>query len=156
MISDYPAKEVLDNISRNVEKNVPCAERSTVSTVGHVWGDQHRDSEELRPHSFTKIFAADCMWMPWEHRNLARSMLHYLSFESQARVYAVAGFHTGRKKLAPFFEVAEEEGLEIEHIEEVDVKGKTRPWIKVRDDGRENVTERKRWLVVAVLKLPGG
>lgn len=90
--------------------------------------------------------------MPWEHQNLARSLLHFLSFDAHARIYAVAGFHTGRAKLAPFFDVAKEEGLELEHIQEVDIDGNIRSWAKMRDGGKENVTERKRWLVVAILK----
>jgi len=91
--------------------------------------------------------------MPWQHQNLARSMLHFLSTDDpDARVYAVGGFHTGRAKLAPFFDVAEQEGLEVEFIQEEDVTGNVRPWAKERDGGREDVTGRKRWLVTARLK----
>ena len=51
-------------------------------------------------------------------------MLHFLSAgDPDARVYAVGGFHTGRAKLAPFFDVAEQEGLEVEFIQEEDVTG---------------------------------
>lgn len=81
-------------------------------------------------------------------------MLHFLSLRENARVYAVAGFHTGRAKLAPFFDVAQDEGLEIESVAEVDVAGVERSWLTERDGGKENVSERKRWLVVAVLKRP--
>lgn len=83
-------------------------------------------------------------------------MFHLLSSDMSSRIYAVAGFHTGRAKLAPFFDVIAEEGLEIESIKEVDVFDNERAWQKVRDDGRENVTERKRWLVVAILKRAAG
>jgi len=79
-------------------------------------------------------------------------MLHFLSEESDARVYAIGGFHTGRAKLAPFFDVAEQEGLEVEFIQEEDVEGNVRPWMKERDGGSEDVTRRKRWLVTARLK----
>lgn len=119
---------------------------------GHTWGVFTDDFAESHAQAFTMVLAADCFWMPWAHQDLARSMLHFLSPQPHARVYAVAGFHTGRAKLAPFFDVIVEEGLEIEHIQEVDVLGNSRPWLPVRDGGAENVTERKRWLVIAILK----
>lgn len=66
-----------------------------------------------------------------------------------------AGFHTGRAKVAPFWGVAREEGLLVESIEEVDVEGGRREWREERDGGREDVTGRKKWLVVAKLKRVG-
>lgn len=152
VMSDYPAKEVLENLSSNASKNVPEPLRSRISIAGHTWGEKDDELTAKFHEGFDIVFAADCFWMPWEHRNLARSMLRSLSAATHARIYAVAAFHTGRAKLAPFFDVVGEEGLLIETIQEIDVLGNTRPWQKIRDDGKENVTERKRWLVVAVLK----
>ena len=90
--------------------------------------------------------------MPHEHHNLARSMLHFLSPSPDARVFVIAGFHTGRAKLAPFFEVVGEEGLEIEDIYEMDADGKRRRWQAERDGGIEDHGERKKWLVVSRLR----
>jgi hypothetical protein len=91
--------------------------------------------------------------MPWEHESLAKSMLHFLSHEPSARIYCIAGFHTGRAKVALFFEEAvPEQGLEIEEIYEMDVDGQRRPWAKERDGGTENMGERKKWLVLARLR----
>lgn len=90
--------------------------------------------------------------MPHEHENLVRSMLHLLGTASDARVYAIAGFHTGRTKLAGFFDEAVAQGLDIEEIYEEDHIGNRRDWMKERDGGTEHVTERKKWLVVAILK----
>lgn len=88
--------------------------------------------------------------MPWEHANLARSMAHFLSLDDlSARIWLVAGFHTGRTKMVGFFDVIGDAGLGVERIEEVDVMGKRREWARDRE---EDVTARKRWLVVAVLK----
>jgi hypothetical protein len=76
-------------------------------------------------------------------------MLHFLSDEPSARIYCIAGFHTGRAKVALFFEeVVPEQGLEIEEIYEMDVTGQRRPWDKDRDD----MGERKRWLVLARIR----
>lgn len=79
-------------------------------------------------------------------------MLHFLSFNATARVWVVAGFHTGRAAVASFFEVAGEEGLEIDEIWERDNNGGEREWVKERDSKVEDVTERKKWLVVAILR----
>lgn len=79
-------------------------------------------------------------------------MAHFLSEESSARVLVVAGFHTGRPKVVGFFDKVNDAGFEVESIEEVDVNGKSRAWLGLNEDGEENVTERKRWLVVAVLR----
>lgn len=90
--------------------------------------------------------------MPSEHSNLASSMLHFLTLDGHGRVFAIAGFHTGRAKLASFFDVAVDRGLEIEEIYEEDAEGDRRGWLKERDGGLENHTERKKWLVIAILK----
>ena len=79
-------------------------------------------------------------------------MLNFLSLEDEARIWVIAGFHTGRAKLAGFFDVAAEEGLEVEHIWERNVDGVEREWAKERDGGAEDVTGRMKWLVVAILR----
>lgn len=120
---------------------------------GHLWGSTETPFESIRAHSFTRVLAADCLWMPWEHENLAKSMLHFLADTPKARILCIAGFHTGRAKMAPFFEeVVPQEGLAIEEIFEMDANGERRPWAKERDGGTENMGERKKWLVLARLK----
>ena len=78
-------------------------------------------------------------------------MLHFLSLDPSARVFAVGGFHTGRAKLAAFFSTASDLGLETEEIYEEDARGVRRPWLAERDGGRENPSERKNWLTIAIL-----
>jgi len=119
---------------------------------GHEWGILDDSFATSKQNHFTRILAADCFWMPGVHQELAQSMLHFLSKDPTSKVFAIGGFHTGRAKLAAFFDIAVEEGLEVEDIFEEDADGVRRPWEKVRDGGRENPTERKRWLVVAVLR----
>jgi len=153
VISDYPAPELLANIIRNVEKNVPESLRSCLSVQGHEWGTLDSAFSKANAGRFTRILAADCLWMPHEHHNLARSMLHFLSPSPDTRVFVIAGFHTGRAKLVPFFEeVVGEEGLEIEDIYEMDADGKRRRWQAERDGGTEDHGERKKWLVVSRLR----
>ena len=88
-----------------------------------------------------------------EHENLAKSMEYFLSDAPEARVFVIAGFHTGRAKVAPFFEeTIPEVGLEVDEIYEMNAEGQRRPWAKERDGGREDVGERKKWCVLARLR----
>jgi nicotinamide N-methyltransferase len=151
-ISDYPAKVVLDNIKRNVKQNVPEELAPKAKVEGHAWGVFDDDFAKAHGHKFNRVLAADCFWMPWQHENLALSMLHFLSDDEDAQVLAIGGFHTGRAKLAAFFDVASETGLEVQEIYEEDAVGIRREWVKEMDGGRENVTERKKWLTIAVLR----
>ncbi len=106
---------------------------------------------------FTRILLADCLWMPSQHVNLHRSIAHFLSPSGYAIV--VAGFHTGRAKMTPFFdpEALGAAGLEVLSIVERDAVGREREWrckeLGDSGEGREDLSERKRWLVVAVLRL---
>lgn len=153
VISDYPAPELLENIARNVKKNLSGELHARISIQGHLWGDLTSPFAVANASRFTRILAADTLWMPHEHNNLARSMLHFLSPAPDARVFVIAGFHTGRAKMAPFFEeTVAEEGLEIDEIFEMDADGARREWQPERDGGREDHGERKKWLVVARLK----
>jgi nicotinamide N-methyltransferase len=106
-------------------------------------------------YRFTRILAADCYWLSGQHENLVLSMLHFLSLESSARIFAIAGFHTGRARLVNFFEVADEHGLEPDEIYEEDDQGVRREWIPERNNGFEDHTERKKWLVISRLKRKG-
>jgi hypothetical protein len=55
--------------------------------------------------------------------------------------------------MAPFFaETVPNSGLEIEEIFEMDASGNRRTWAEHRDGGREDIGERKKWLVIARLR----
>ena len=58
-------------------------------------------------------------------------MEHLLSMNPEARVLCAAGFHTGRAKLAAFWDVLPSVGLEIEAIFEVDAYGVKREWVPI-------------------------
>ncbi|KAF2994695.1 hypothetical protein E8E13_002518 [Curvularia kusanoi] len=152
-ITDYPAPPILSAIKANVTTNLkgPLADRADVQ--GHLWGDVESDFAAANARKYTRVLAADCLWMLGEHENLAKSMLHFLADTPSARVFCIAGFHTGRAKVAPFFEeVVPAQGLEVEEIYEMDADGARRPWATERDGGTENIGERKKWLVVARLR----
>lgn len=156
-ITDYPAPPILAAIKKNVANNVPAALQPNVTVEGHTWGSTGSPFECSHAHHYTRILAADCLWMPWEHENLAKSMLHFLADVPEARVLCIAGFHTGRAKIAPFFEeVIAQQGLQVEDIFEMDADGRRRPWAVERDGGTENIGERKKWLVLARIRRAVG
>ncbi|KAF9741894.1 hypothetical protein PMIN06_007993 [Paraphaeosphaeria minitans] len=152
-ITDYPAPTILETLRKNAETNIPVEQRANTTVHGHQWNVLDDDFSTSHAHHYTRILAADCLWMPHEHENLANSMLHFLSDSPDARVYVIAGFHTGRAKVAPFFEeTVPAVGLEIEEMYEMDAEGKRRAWAAERDGGREDVSERKKWCVLARLR----
>jgi len=80
-------------------------------------------------------------------------MAHFLAHEAEARLLLIAGFHTGRAKVAHFFEMIDTVGLVIEDIYEMDVAGIRREWDTNRKDA---VGSGKRWLVLATLRWREG
>ncbi|KAH0563537.1 hypothetical protein GP486_001893 [Trichoglossum hirsutum] len=145
----YPAPEILENISLNTTRNIPLSIQPHVSVQGHAWGVCTDKFSTNAMGKFNVILAADVFWVPRQHRNLARSMLHFLSGGQPSKVFVVAGFHTGRANLARFFDVAVEEGLVVEVILERDAEGNERAWEEDRE--MEDVIERKKWLVIAAM-----
>jgi nicotinamide N-methyltransferase len=155
-ISDYPAPTILDTLATNVSRNIPTDLKAHVTVEGHMWGDLTTPFAISHKEYYDRILAADTLWLPGQHLNLANSMLHFLSRDREARIFVIAGFHTGRAKMASFFdETVPEAGLEIEEIWEMDAEGRRRMWGGARDEVGEKVGERKKWLVIARLRRKG-
>ena len=152
IISDYPAPGLLANVEANIKGNVPLELRRQVSGQGHQWGALTDKFSVTHGHRFTRILAADCLWISGEHLHLVQSMLHFLSHETSARVWVVACFHTGRPTVARFLDVAVDAGLEIEEIWEQDVDGHKREWVRETESTNEGSIELRKWLVVAIFR----
>lgn len=152
VLTDYPSPAILANASANVERNVPKELRQKLTVRGHEWGVLTDDFSKTHANHFSRILCADCLWMDGEHYALAQSMEHFLSHKDDARVWVIAGFHTGRAKLASFFDIAAQAGLETEKIWERDADGNEREWVRERNGGQEDATGRNKWLVVAILR----
>ncbi|KYK59642.1 nicotinamide N-methyltransferase [Drechmeria coniospora] len=162
VVTDYPAPPILSSLRSNVEHNIrpsfaPAGSSATpaasILVQGHSWGELSDAFCLSNRHAFDRIFVADCLWMPWEHANLLRSIEHFISVDNEdARCWLVAGFHTGREKIRGFFEekTLREVGLELERIWERDCDGQERVWMSHRPE--DDITVRKRWLLVAVLR----
>ncbi|ETR99484.1 nicotinamide N-methyltransferase [Trichoderma reesei RUT C-30] len=164
VVTDYPAPAVIKTLRANVARNIkpelaPVGKESLVTkevlVEGHEWGASEAKNLAFpasHKHASDRLFVADCLWMPWQHANLRRSINHFLKRDASARAWVIAGFHTGRPKMAGFFDaeaLREEGGVEVERMWERDCDGVEREWDRERED---DITERKRWLVVAVLK----
>jgi len=145
VVSDYPAPEVLRNIEANMERNIaPRRQKGEqlgeIVVQGHEWGVLGDDFSEKNKGVFGRILVADCLWMPWQHGNLRKSIAWFLSAEGRA--WVVAGFHTGREKMRGFFDetALKEDELIVERIWERNADGGEREWVE--DRGKE--VERKR------------
>lgn len=167
VITDYPAAALMKTLRTNVERNIrpevsPLGAISPSITVfGHEWGALNPPDEEgvsetkdllaSNKHAFDRLLCADCLWMPWQHANLQRSIAFFLKQTADARCWVVAGFHTGRVKMRDFFaaDALADAGLELERIWERDCNGQERPWDWDRE---EDPTTRKRWLAVGIIK----
>lgn len=160
LVTDYPAPAVIANLKDNVARNAraelsPAGGRGLAGVVeadGHSWGDFSTPLAAENHHAFDRVFVCDCLWMPWQHENLQRSVEWFLRDDGSARAWVVAGFHTGREKMRGFFEeeALGKVGLEVERIWERDCDGVEREWSW--DRGFEDPVGRKRWLTCAVLK----
>ena len=152
VLSDYPSAAILANTKANVERNVPKELQRKLTVQGHEWGVLTDDFSKAHANHFSRILCADCLWMDGEHYGLAQSMEHFLSHKDNARVWVIAGFHTGRAKLVSFFDITAQAGLETDKIWERDADGNEREWVRERNGGQEDATGRNKWLVVAILK----
>ncbi|KAK3997639.1 hypothetical protein QBC44DRAFT_346871 [Cladorrhinum sp. PSN332] len=159
VVTDYPAPPVIKTLRENVTslikvENAPAGKFDVkeVKVDGHGWGDFDTELAMEYKHQFDRVYVADCLWMPWQHENLRRSIEWFMGEGEDARAWVVAGFHTGREKMAPFFDADKLRtiGLEVEKIWERDCDGVDREW--VTDRGVEDSSVRKRWLVVGVLR----
>ncbi|KAL7625569.1 hypothetical protein AAE478_004789 [Parahypoxylon ruwenzoriense] len=171
VVTDYPSDTILETLRKNVAVNAkphlsPSGTLAPLTVAGHAWGERDNPFAAQNRGRFDRVFVCDCLWMPWQHANLHNSISWFLkggggSGEDRgddslkARAWVIAGFHTGRAKMRDFFDDAAlgAAGLEVESIWERDCDGVQREW--VWDRGHEDASERKRWLVVGVLRRRG-
>jgi EEF1A N-terminal glycine/lysine methyltransferase len=91
--------------------------------------------------------------VPERHEPLVSTLTHLLERSPTARVFVVAGLHTGRSVISNFFRIAGSRGLIPDDngiTEHNVVDGRERTWKEQRRT--EDVVERKQWLVVSQLR----
>ncbi|KAI2609303.1 hypothetical protein GGR54DRAFT_633038 [Hypoxylon sp. NC1633] len=157
VVTDYPSPAVLGTLHKNVTANAkpdlsPASTLAPLTVEGHAWGELDTPFAAQHRGLFDRVFVCDCLWMPWQHANLHKSIAWFLNDSPSARAWVVAGFHTGRDKMRGFFDdtALESAGLAVDRIWERDCDGVEREWLW--DRGQEDVSERKRWLVVCSLR----
>ncbi|KAK8058714.1 nicotinamide N-methyltransferase [Apiospora phragmitis] len=155
---DYPTPVVVDTLRKNVNFNTQPKFSPSGSVAprihvdGHAWGELETPFALDNKRKFDRLFVCDCLWMPDQHANLQRSVAWFLKDGPESRAWVIAGFHSGRSKMADFFakEALASVGLEVEHIWERDCEGVERPWSP--DRGAEDPGVRKRWLTIGILR----
>ncbi|KAH8652481.1 hypothetical protein BX600DRAFT_516516 [Xylariales sp. PMI_506] len=167
VVTDYPAPPIMEILRENIAHNVRRTDLSPIAGAddsslsqpppppsvlveGHAWGELDTPFALEHKAAFDRLFVCDCLWMPWQHDNLRRSIAWFMKEGTESRAWIVAGFHTGRHNMAGFFDEKPlaAAGLEVDKIWERDVNGEERDWEPVRKDD----SMRRRWMVVAVLK----
>lgn len=192
-ITDYPSQAIFDAIRKNVTTNLTEDEKVHVQVSGLDWTDEValEDMAKQYPEGFTRcvllsqyrsvpssadhvlktsphyvhrILAADTLWMGHLNTSQIKVMTTLLSrSSSDARIYIVAGLHTGRHVIRSFLDecvaqgLAIEQAMEIDRLEHGDVKGLD--WKRIVEENVDQETiyegieeERRRWLVFASLK----
>ncbi|KAI0091562.1 putative methyltransferase-domain-containing protein [Irpex rosettiformis] len=151
VISDYPDEGVIKALQTNVERN-SVAQRCRV--VPYAWGS---DSSILyQPgtsddHGFDVIIAADTLWNSQSHPLFLDTLHQTLRRSVDARIYLVAGLHTGRYTLQAFINAVPGYQFEFQGIEERAVNGSERRTWDVGREENDDEKERRRWVVWMVL-----
>lgn len=150
--SDYPDQELIQTLTDNVERN-GVSERCQV--VAYAWGTDPSILLKGGDHDgFEIIMAGDTIWNPESHSILVSTFLMTLRRSSTARVYLIAGLHTGRYTVQSFYETVQKMGLEIESATEREVIGTgQRDWDVTHAEG-EDERERRKWIIWMALKWP--
>jgi Lysine methyltransferase len=163
-ITDHPSSPALSSntIVTSVQGSFELSETRNlnpmISIEAHEWGSVTDPFSKAKQNHYTRVIAADCLWISSQHRNLVQSIAHFLCKESpKACALIVAGFHTGRNVVADFFKqflTTKErdniaEVLRVAEIYECDMNGERRPWRENRSN--ESREDAQRWCVVAVI-----
>lgn len=165
-VTDYPQPGIMDAIRKNVKANLNEEEQSRVSISSLDWTDEValQAMSARHPRGFTRILAADTLWMAHLNASQLKVMTSLLSPAAHSKIIIVAGLHTGRHVIRSFLDMALEAGLEIERAEELDRREEGElgiDWkaIVLRGGGgggcevHEGIeAERRRWLAFIVLR----
>lgn len=111
-ITDYPAPAVIKAIEDNVSANLPTDTNGETSVVGLDWANPESFLEE-NSTSFTRILAADTLWLSSLHEAQVGCITSLLARTGGARVHVLAGLHSGRACVRQFLRIASASGLVI-------------------------------------------
>lgn len=122
VVTDYDDDSILTalraNVCRALEAN-PTVSPAPIVTLAHTWGHAMDDVLDALPFhngaatAFDVLLLADCVWERFSHADLVKSIRTLLARTKDARVYMVAGLHTGRATLVHFIRMALAAGLHL-------------------------------------------
>ncbi|KAI0349552.1 hypothetical protein OH77DRAFT_1224577 [Trametes cingulata] len=152
--TDYPDDALIRTLAVNVKRN-EVSDRCRV--VPYAWGSDPsplflaNGSRDAIP-GFDIVLAADTVWNSETHRIFIETLRLTLRRSPDARVYLVAGLHTGRYVIQSFLRLMDDAGFSAESLTERRVgASEERPWSVDRAEG-EDERERRRWVVWMVFK----
>lgn len=148
VITDYPDKTILDNLSGNVERNrASFSGRCDVRYVGYEWGTDVAPLLRMAPGGYDVVVLSDLLHFDASHHVLLSSLTALLRKSGSARTYVAAGKYTPAPVCEHFLREGEKVGLVWEEGEDESV---WRGALDVRGGGldREQLGVRKgmcRW-----------
>jgi nicotinamide N-methyltransferase len=151
-VSDYPDPLVISALEENIQRN---GIGGRCYAAPYDWGTSTASllstSDKFGSESplYDVIIAADTLWNSEFHDIFLQSLTMALRRSRSARVYIVAGFHTGRFTLESFRKMVAQArwGLEVLDLKERQVHtGENRAWDVSRAD-YEDERERRSWLL---------
>ncbi|OBZ73533.1 Protein N-methyltransferase nnt1 [Grifola frondosa] len=155
--SDYPDADLIDTLASNIQRN---GVTDRCRAVAYAWGSDASilseagcDSHSEQPRKFDVVLAADTLWNPELHGPFIETLRLTLRDTADARIYLVAGLHTGRYTIQAFLKSVSEAGFDIEEATERQVTDgdSCRPWTIERAEGEDEM-ERRRWVIWMVLR----
>ena len=125
VVTDYEDETIIATLRANARYTKEINhDMAPLQVAGHTWGSRMDDVLDLLPptHShFDVVVLADCVWERFSHDILLRSIKELLARSKDARIYMVAGLHTGRSTLVHFFRHALAIGLCLVPVPPADV-----------------------------------
>ncbi|CDO69356.1 hypothetical protein BN946_scf184746.g37 [Trametes cinnabarina] len=147
--SDYPDESLISTLSENVKRN-EVSDRCRV--VPYAWGSDPSPLLSQTCGGFDIVLAADTLWNLDLHDIFIDTLRFTLKRSPDARVYIVAGLHTGRYVIESFLGRVQGAGFIAETLTERRVDGsEERPWTVERAEDEDD-RERRRWVVWMAFK----
>lgn len=151
-VSDYPDEELIKTLADNVTRNDVAR---NCRAVPYAWGDSpsvlSHPNASIDP-TFDVIIAADTLWNSQLHSLFLDALGKTLRKSAGARIFLVAGLHTGRYTLQAFMNSVRSGAFEFDVIEERAVDGRSRRAWDVERQEQEDEKERRKWVVWMVLR----
>ncbi|KAI0773319.1 hypothetical protein BD413DRAFT_473096 [Trametes elegans] len=152
--SDYPDDALIRTLAENLERN---SVSSHSRAVPYGWGSDpsilfSHEREAGADPGYDVVLAADTIWNSETHRIFIETLRLTLAHSPDARIYLVAGLHTGRYVIQSFLRQISAAGFVAEELTEKRVgTSEERPW-SVEHAVGEDEAERRRWIIWMVFK----